>query len=213
MTVQSATQYIALDSWNLAIDSVYKVQTGTAMALTNNFGILPSNSTVTQLEWTIMNGDPGSGSVLVIDMNQTLPYLAEVSIQIYYNTTSDGQALQWLTPEQTSGKVYPYMYSQCEDINCRTMIPLQDTPAIKVTYGSCVYADRNLDVYMSANRTGSFASVYGYNKHCFNSSIPIPDYLTAIVVGHVVYVSTGPNTGVVSEPETIAEDAVCLSQL
>lgn len=209
----SSTQYIAFDSWNLAIDSIYEVFPGTAMNLTQNYGILPTNSSFRELSWTIMYPQNDTGYVLVIDYGDNIPANAEVSIQIYYNTTSEGQALQWLTPEQTSGKQYPYMYSQCEDINCRTMIPIQDTPAIKITYGSCVYADRNLDVYMSANKTQSFSSIYGYNKHCFYSQIPIPDYLTAIIVGHVVYQSLGPNTGVISEPETIVADAACLSDL
>ena len=34
-----------------------------------------------------------------------------LSIVITFSTTKDGTALDWLKPEQTSGKKYPFMYS------------------------------------------------------------------------------------------------------
>lgn len=57
---------------------------------------------------------------------------------------------------------------------------------------------------MSANKTGIYQSHYGYYKHCFYNSIPIPNYLMAIVVGDLVYQSTGENTGVIAEPSVIS---------
>jgi leukotriene-A4 hydrolase len=35
-------------------------------------------------------------------------------IRITYETSKTASALQWLTPEQTLGKVYPYLFSQCQ---------------------------------------------------------------------------------------------------
>lgn len=35
-------------------------------------------------------------------------------IQITYETSKTASALQWLTPEQTLGKVHPYLFSQCQ---------------------------------------------------------------------------------------------------
>ena len=54
-----------------------------------------------------------------------------MKITITYTTADDASALQWLSPEQTAGKTHPYLFSQCEAIHCRSMVPLQDTPAVK----------------------------------------------------------------------------------
>jgi aminopeptidase N len=56
---------------------------------------------------------------------------------------------------------------------------------------------------MSANKTGIYQAVWGYYKHCFYSSVPIPAYLTALVVGNLEYASTGPNTGILASPAII----------
>lgn len=35
-------------------------------------------------------------------------------MRITYETSKTATALQWLTPEQTLGKVHPYLFSQCQ---------------------------------------------------------------------------------------------------
>jgi hypothetical protein len=52
---------------------------------------------------------------------------------------------------------------------------------------------------MSANKTGTFYSRYGFYKHCFYSSVPIPNYLMAIYIGDLGYLSTGARTGVIAD--------------
>ena len=54
-----------------------------------------------------------------------------ITILISFDTTEKGTAVQWLSPEQTSGKVYPYMYTQGETIINRELFPTQDTPSVK----------------------------------------------------------------------------------
>ena len=44
-------------------------------------------------------------------------------VNIYYNTTKDGVALQWLKPQQTADKKKPFVFSQGESIWSRTWIP------------------------------------------------------------------------------------------
>jgi len=60
-----------------------------------------------------------------------------------------------MQPSQTAGGLLPYMYSQCEDINCRTMGPMQDTPANRITYSARIVTSKDLIPKMSANETGT----------------------------------------------------------
>jgi len=213
MTVKDIVQFVQLDSWNLDIQEVLLMPPGAAINATNNAGNVPVYNDSVSLAFEVKDPNPGSGQVLVIDLGANYTLGTELSLQIFYATSPTGQALTWLTPAQTAGKKLPYLYTQCEDINCRTVAPLQDTPAHKITYGGCVVADQLVTAYMSAVKTGTYQAHYGYYKHCFSQTIVIPNYLMAIVVGDLVYQSTGPNTGVISEPATIQNDAACLSDL
>ena len=56
-----------------------------------------------------------------------------IAILITYDTTDAGSAVQFLDKEQTTGKEYPFMFTQCECILCRELLPTQDTPAVKIT--------------------------------------------------------------------------------
>ena len=48
-----------------------------------------------------------------------------------------------------------YLYSQCEDIACRSIAPLQDTPANKFTYTASITVDTGFIVKMSATDINS----------------------------------------------------------
>ena len=54
------------------------------------------------------------------------------TLYIQYSTTSKSSASQWMTPEMTLGKKYPFMYTQCQAIQCRSLLPCQDSPSVKV---------------------------------------------------------------------------------
>lgn len=98
--------------------------------------------------------NPGSGSVITIDLGRVFVANSVIGIQIFYSTSPQSIALTWLTPIQTAGGVYPYLFSQSEDISGRSMIPMQDTPSVKSTYGACVTHNlTNSAVVMSANMT------------------------------------------------------------
>ena len=59
-----------------------------------------------------------------------------VKIKANYETSPNCTALQWLPPAQTAGKTHPYVFSQCQAIHCRSMVPCQDTPAVKMPYSA-----------------------------------------------------------------------------
>lgn len=76
-------------------------------------------------------------------------------VQIMYHTTPNCTALQWLHPGQTKDGLFPFLFSQCQAIHARTMLPCQDTPSSRFTYSAHVkIADRfahSIQVVMSAN--------------------------------------------------------------
>ncbi len=67
-----------------------------------------------------------------------LPPEEKLKIAIQYKTSPKASALQWLNPQQTSGKKHPFLFSQCEAIHCRSIVPCQDTPSNKITYNAKV---------------------------------------------------------------------------
>ena len=105
-------------------------------------------------------------------------------ITIEYSTTKDCMAIDWLEPEQTSGGKYPFMYSQCQSILCREMLPIQDTPAIKMPVQISITVPEEL-IGLAA---GLFVEEInnGNNKtFIYALDIPIPSYLIAIAAGDI----------------------------
>ena len=55
------------------------------------------------------------GTPIIIDINPDVK-----SVTIHYKTTAKTEALDWLLPEQTDGKVSPFMYTQGQSIFTRS---------------------------------------------------------------------------------------------
>lgn len=123
-----------------------------------------------------------------------------ISLKIDYDTAAAASALAWLSPEQTSGKKHPYVFSQCQAIHARSIMPCQDTPAVKFTYTASIKHPGELIALMSAIRNESQSS-NGLSR--FEQTVPIPSYLLAIAVGPLVSRQIGPISKVWSEQEQI----------
>ncbi|KAK1231374.1 Leucyl aminopeptidase yscIV [Marasmius sp. AFHP31] len=117
-----------------------------------------------------------------------------VKVTVHYQTTKHCLALQWLEKEQTQGKSFPYLFSQCQPIYARAMAPVQDTPSVKITYSASVTSV--LPVLLSAQRVSPPSEgpphdgkVIGKDSvtYRYDQPIPIPSYLIAIASGNVVY--------------------------
>lgn len=125
-------------------------------------------------------------------------------VNIYYSTTKDAVALQWLTPEQTADKKKPFLFSQGESVWSRTWIPCQDSPGIRFTYNAKVTVPKDLLAVMSAvnpqkkNDTGIYT---------FKQDKAIPSYLMAIAVGDIEFQSIDDRTGVYAEPSMLKKSA------
>ncbi|KAI0757548.1 metalloprotease [Daedaleopsis nitida] len=140
----------------------------------------------------------------------------QLRVQIFYSTTKDCTAVQWLDKEQTQGKAFPFMFSQCQPIYARSMAPLQDSSSVKITYTAKVHTV--LPALLSAIRVsppsdgpahdgkeiGKDVVTYEYKQ-----PVPIPPYLIAIAAGNFRYRALPKvegkdwSTGIWAEPELI----------
>lgn len=152
------------------------------------------------LKWELDEVDPILGQRLHIkDLDSAKTFT------IHWKTSPRASALQWLSPEQTAGSRHPFLYTQCQAIQARSIFPCQDSPSIRFTYEARVTAPTELKTVMAAELVEE--RVQGATKRStFRMTQPIPSYLFAFAVGDVEFREIGPRTGVYAEPELI--DAV-----
>lgn len=182
MSVIQETSTVQFDIWDLDIHSVWNASDSSA------------------LNFTILQPNPLIGSVLQVNLPREVRVGEWVHIGIDYTTSPKGQAFSWLKASQTAGGKLPYMFTQCEDINCRSVAPLQDTPSNRITYTANMTAPKEFVVKMSANETAVWSISDTHNVAYFTCDIPIPSYLIAIAVGDLEYRSLGDRVGVITEP-------------
>ena len=118
-------------------------------------------------------------------------------VSVYYTTSPDAEALQWLPPDQTLEQVHPFLFSQSQAILARSWVPCQDGPGVKFTYEATIKPDPNLIALMSAEN-GTTKNENGV--YTFKMDQPISSYLLALTVGDLAFASTGRNSGVYAEP-------------
>jgi leukotriene-A4 hydrolase len=126
-------------------------------------------------------------------------------VNIYYSTTKDAVALQWLNPQQTADKKKPFVFSQGESIWSRTWIPCQDSPGIRFTYNAKVTVPKDLLAVMSASVNPQQKNDTGI--YTFKQDKAIPSYLMAIAVGDIAFQSIDNRTGVYAEPSILKKAA------
>ncbi|UKZ62047.1 uncharacterized protein TrAtP1_003306 [Trichoderma atroviride] len=125
-----------------------------------------------------------------------------VNLAIELETTSKCTALQWLTPAQTSNKKHPYMFSQCQAINARSIFPCQDTPDVKSTISFKFTS--TLPVVASGVAVGDHTATPGVEKvYEFEQKVPIPSYLFAVASGDIVSAPIGSRSKVVTGPNEL----------
>ena len=144
------------------------------------------------------------GTALIVEVPPELQAAPAVSLTVHYRTSPQASALQWLPPELTAGGEHPFLYSQSQAIHARSWVPLQDTPAVRITYDAVIHTPPELLALMSANNDPDAARTGTYT---FEMPQPIPAYLLAIAVGNIYFAPIGDQTGVYAEPETVESAA------
>ncbi len=119
-------------------------------------------------------------------------------VTIAYRTSPEAEAMQWLSPDQTEGGKAPFLFTQGQSILTRSWIPLQDTPAVRITWTAEIGAPTGLVPVMSASQR----SVDGAVSR-FVMDKAVPSYLIALACGNLVQRELGPRCAVWAEPATI----------
>lgn len=148
--------------------------------------------------------DPVKGEAIQIQLPPDIQAQPEFRIKISYKTGPDASALMWLPPELTAGGEHPFLFTQSQSIHARSWVPLQDTPAVRMTFDASIHTPPNLLALMSADND-PLATREG--EYHFSMPQPIPSYLLALAVGNVWFHSFGEDSGVYAEPELLQEAA------
>jgi len=162
---------------------------------------------------------PHLGSCLEIDLGGGAAEGDEKVVEIQYNTSPEASAAQWLPPSQTAGKKHPYVFTQCQAIHARSLLPCQDCPAVKMTYEARVTVPAWATVVMSAlskdeTKQSTVATLEnGYLQYEFKQPVPIPSYLFALAVGKLESRDISPRCRVWSEPSMVDAVAFEFSQV
>ncbi|MBW4331551.1 M1 family metallopeptidase [Stakelama sp. CBK3Z-3] len=155
------------------------------------------------LPYQVGAADPDHGAPLTIALD------GAKQVKITYQTSPDAPSLQWLSPEQTAGRKYPYLFSQGEAILNRSWIPTQDSPGIRQTWDASITVPKPLTALMSAEMLTPDGVDTSGDRHTFRFRMdkPVAPYLIALAVGNLQFKATGPRTGIWTEPEMLDKAA------
>jgi aminopeptidase N len=148
------------------------------------------------LTFTLAAPEPILGARLRIELPQ-----ASSGVRIRYLTSPQATALQWLSAAQTAGGAQPFLFSQCQPIHARSVIPLQDTPRVRITVGSARFTvPAQLRTLMAAAAKGREAAGPELATDVFEMPQPIPPYLIAFAVGDLTSRPLSDRCAVWAEP-------------
>ena len=118
---------------------------------------------------------------------------------IFY-ITKNPDSISWMNKEQTEDGNSPMMYSSCETIHCRSLIPSMDTPSVKAPFNVSLTTDLQLMALASGIRIGDPSSAHP--PFIYQQKIPVPIYLFAIAVGNFTYkkIAKSDRVGIFTEP-------------
>jgi len=177
-----------LDTRDLAIDAVEDLD-GRALA----FVLHPA--------------EPVLGARLAIELAA-----GTAGVRICYRTSPGASALQWLAPGQTAGGRAPFLFSQCQAIHARSIVPLQDTPRLRIRYRAELTVPRGLTAVMAAAHRGR-SEDGDVAIERFEMPQPIPPYLLAFAVGELASRDLSPRSRVWAEPAMLERAAYELADV
>ena len=145
-------------------------------------------------------------SQLEIKLDKILNVGEELKITIEYATAPEATAVNWVPKEQTFGKNHKFVFTQCETIQCRSIVSIQDTPSVKSTYNAKLKVAEPYLVLASAVYIDQIKE-NGFITYNYKQTFPMPSYLLAIVAGNIVKKNIGKRCVLYSEPEILEKSA------
>ncbi|VEU39806.1 unnamed protein product [Pseudo-nitzschia multistriata] len=134
-------------------------------------------------------------------------------IAVSYSTTKFCSALQWLPPPQTAGKKHPYLFTQCQAIHARSLVPCQDCCGVKMTYTAKASVPSWATCVMSALlKKEEEDKASGGKTYTWDQPVPICSYLLALAVGDLTKRTISERCAVWSEPGIVESAAYEFSE-
>src|SRR5438552_2850013 len=146
------------------------------------------------VEFTLEAPEPILGSRLRLHLTGKTRLL-----RISYRTSPGASALQWLDPAHTTEGKHPFLFSQCQAVHARSVVPLQDTPSVRLKYTAELVVPKELTALMGAGRGKVHLESDGKHAH-FEMPQSIPPYLFALAVGDLKEWPLGLRCSVWAEP-------------
>ncbi|MDE0914211.1 MAG: M1 family metallopeptidase [Planctomycetota bacterium] len=138
----------------------------------------------------------------------------DAAVSVLYSSGEGAEALQFLVPSQTDGGQQPFLFTQGQAILTRSWIPLQDSPAVRITYDATIRAPRDLTVLMSAGSRNGPTPVLEGSKDVaptdlwrFRMENAIPSYLIALACGELASHDVSERCAIWAEPGVLASAA------
>ena len=116
------------------------------------------------------------------------------AVRIGYRTAASASALQWLEPS--------FLFSQCQAIHTRSVVPIQDTPRNRIRYRAQLSVPKRLRALMAARFVGR-EEQGGTAVETYETAEPIPPYLLALAVGELVSRDLSGRSRVWAEPSIV----------
>lgn len=155
------------------------------------------------LHFKVHTKDKVLGNLFEIDFQKP-----SKSAVIEYEVEKDSTALQWLKPEQTKGKQKPFLFTQCQPHHARSLVPLQDSPSVRITYTAELTVPSDLTAVMAAGASEVLEDKdKGEKTFCFKMPQPIPPYLFAFAVGRITSKDLSSRSKIWAEPEIVEKAA------
>ena len=157
-------EVIVLDTKDLIIESIIDSDTGE-----------PLKYEIDHLHKLAALGTP-------LKIYKSYIYKQKVTILIKCRSGPSAEGVQFLTNNQTFGRDNPFMFTQGESILVRTIFPIQDTPAVKLTVDASVTVPDPLvgvyaGIYTSEIKEGNTITYF------YKQEVVIPSYLIALAAG------------------------------
>jgi leukotriene-A4 hydrolase len=144
-------------------------------------------------------GEEANGRALRIPITPTTR-----TVSVEYETSPGSTALRWIEPTQTMGRTKPALVTQGQPDYARTWIPVQDSPAVRMTWDATVRVTDGLLALMSARNP---QQVRDDGVYTFEQRRSVPAYLIVLAAGPLVFRPLDERSGIYAEPELI-DDAV-----